>query len=650
MLKFRESVITFFLIFSILFAQEKASSEKAEEYKKRYEEAVNLYKKGSYYSAIDTIYPVLLNPENPYYPYGLFLMSKIYLHVGKKTGKKDFLVKALYFLNTYLYSSKDATDHWDFYFTRGNIYENLFQYEKALSDYKISYIKAKTQKEQTYSIISLLRTAAWTSNLDIATKYLILINIEELSKKEKSEFYFVKGLLAFKQEDYKNAFFYLSKVYKKYEQLLIDNPYYYLIVAETAYRYGNIKFSQQLFRRIISSIKDPYIIRQALIRLGDIEIKQKHPVYGFNYYYSIIEKYPKSREASIAKLKILAEGISFKKIKEKINYLKKEDEDFKKSFRFVFKTWISNRNNYLGDFSFGNLGYIILGYKSEKLFKKLIWELSLLSPYTLKYEHIEHIKPLWKPRLLEVDIKKLCSLYTTNPEFFKKVFYDDRKVIVRILNALFSCGKISEELDLSLFIDKKWNNRTSHLLLAKAYLDNKEYQKAINILSKTKDSSCLYFKIKIQASLLLGKKPDMDISNIEKVCKEDEEAKIYEGIAFFLSGKKNKAINTILSVKNLSLFYEKDPFIKNSIKKLLIELLSKKNYKEVYKISIKILKEKPDDCFFSSIGLISGIRLNKGEELSILYKNIVNCSLKIANIAKNMYKDYIVEKEIKKNG
>ena len=659
MLKFRESVLILLVFFSFLFAKEEKTEytdndtkryqsifteEELKRLKKQYQIAVDMFKKGSYYSAIESVYPVLLKPENPYYPYGLFLMSKIYLHIGKKTGKKDFIVKALYFLNTYLYTSKDATDHWDFYYTRGSIYENLFQYERALSDYKISYLKAKTPEEQFKSLISLLRTAAWTKKLDIATRYLILVNLEELSKKEKHEFLFVKGLLAFKQGRYKEAFENLSKVYKEYEQLLIDNPYYYLIVAETAYRYGKLKFSQQLFRRIISTIKDPFIIRQALLRLGDIELKLKHPVYAFNYYYSIIEKYPESQEAKIAKLKILSAGEKFPKIKEKIILLKKKDEDFEKPFRFVFKMWISNRNNYLGDFALGNLGYLVLGINSEKLFKKLLWELSLVSPSSLKYEHIEYIKNLWERPLLQLDNRKVCQLYTTNPSFFKKVFSYDRTVMKKILFSLFVCGKTDEEVDLAKFLNSKWKDKEAKLLLAKSYLDNKEYKKAVNLLKNIKDSSCDYYKIKVQASLLIGVKPDVSMSKMENACKNNLEAKVYQGLAYYISGDKKKALKILTSIKDLYSFYSKDPFVKESIRKLLDDFISQKNYKNAYLLA-KSLGEK--DCYILSVSLIASVRLKKEKEAEKLYSKIKNCSIKLSQIAKNIYKDFTLLKEMR---
>jgi len=178
MLKFKESVLLLLALFFYGFAgndipqnntaqiNEKTkriifSKEEIKRFKNSYKTALDMFKKGSYYSAIEAIYPVLRKPENPYYPYGLLLMSKIYLHIGKKTGKKDFLVKALYFLNTYLYSSKEPTDNWDFYYTRGSIYENLYQYEKALTDYKLSYVKAKSPDEQFKSFIRRYRQC-WT--------------------------------------------------------------------------------------------------------------------------------------------------------------------------------------------------------------------------------------------------------------------------------------------------------------------------------------------------------------------------------------------------------------------------------------------------------------------------------------------------------
>ncbi len=654
MLGLKKLLLLILILFLPVFADNDIKNDndmffKKEELKElefRYKTAVDMYRKGSYYSAIEEIYPVLRKFKNPYYPDALFLMSKIYLHIGKKTGKKDFLVKSLYFLNTYLYSSKNATENWDFYYTRGSIYENLYQYEKALSDYKLAYVKAKTPDAQFKSLIALLRTAAWMNNIDIATRYLFLINLEELSKKQKNEFLFVKGLLNFQQGKYKEAFNSLSKVYKEYEQLLIDNPYYYLIVAETAYRYGKLTFAQQLFRRIISTVKDPYIIRNALLRLGDIQLKQNYPVYAFNYYYSVVEKYPKTQEAKIAKLKILSAGEKYKKIKRKINYLKEKDEDFKKPFVFVFKTWISNRNNYLGDFAFGNFAYMVLNIKSENLFKKFLWELSLLSSSSLKYEHKEHIYNLLKDVLPKTDTKKICLMYTTNPDFFKKVFIKNWSVVSYIINSLYLCGKNKYELSLAKYADQNWNTKNSKLTLAKAYLDNKMYSKAIKILKNIKDNSCRYYKINVQASLLMNKKPDVSLPQMERACVNDKEANVYLAVAYYLNNKPEKAVNKLVSIENLSNYYRNDPFIKNSIRKIINELLAKKDYQSVHKLVLTLTKGVEKDCYLNSIGLITSVRTDDKKNIKIFLDKINTCSSEISKIAKNIYKTYKVVKEI----
>ncbi len=653
MLKFRESVfILIFILIFTAFAQQdndNLSQKEVEKYKKMYNTAVDMFKKSSYYSAIDEIYPVLLNPKNPYYPYGMFLMSKIYLHIGKKTGKKDFLVKALYFINTYLYTSKDATQNWDYYYTKGNIYENLFQYEKAISYYKVSYVYALDNDQQFKSIIGLLRTAAWTKKLDIATRYLILINADELSKSQKNEFYFVKGLLSFKQEKYKEAFSYLSKVYKEYEQLLIDNPYYYLIVAETAYRHGKLKFSQQLFRRIISVIKDPYIIRQALLRLGDIELKLNHPVYAFNYYYSIIEKYPESEESKIAKLKILSSQYFYRDIKRKVLILKEKDEDFKKPFIYAYKVWISNRNNYLGDFALGNLGLMTFKLNYDPLFKKFLWELSLVASGSIKYEHAEYIDKLWRGDLLKMENKKVCDIYLSNPNFIDKVFIDDKPVAEKILYDLWRCGETKKELKFAKKISQRWKDKKSKLLLSKAYLDNKQYKKAISILNKIKDNSCLYYKVKVQSLLLIGQKPDVNLTNMEKVCKEDTNAKVYEALAYYSIGDINKAIKLLTSLKEkLGDIYIKDPFVKETLNEIIEKSIAENKYARVYPLLKTLTLSLKENCFINANTLIVAVRLKKEKEAEEFFEKVKVCSSDIAEVAKSIYESYKVLKEAKK--
>ncbi|MDQ7055240.1 MAG: tetratricopeptide repeat protein [Persephonella sp.] len=346
---------------------EQHTQEHINVFKEKYNLAVLMYRRGSYYTALNILSKLILERDNPYYPDALFLSAKIYLHLGVKTGIKEFLHKALYYLNTYSYSANNPFK-WEFYYIKGNIYENMFMYERALATYKMAFGKAKTKKEQFKTIIGILRTAAWLKRLDIFTRYLILVNLEELSETEKREFEFVKGLAEFQKRNYAEAIKYLTPVYENYEQYLIENPNYYLIIGENAYRLGDHRFAKKVFRRIISIVKDESVIRKATLRLGDIALKNEDRILAFNYYYRVLTRYPDTEEAKVAKLKLIALS-SYKDIKKKL--LHSEDKDFKDPFMFVLKTLVLNRNNYVGFFALGNFGRFAINSESDEIFKNL---------------------------------------------------------------------------------------------------------------------------------------------------------------------------------------------------------------------------------------------------------------------------------------
>jgi len=521
MLRFKIAVLILFFFWGTALSQEKQpvpeekqkkvySSEEIKQFEEEFKLALRMYKRGSYYTALNILSKLITDRYNPFYGKSLFLMAKIYLHLGRKTGLKEFIQKAMYYLNTYSYSVENPFD-WEFYYTKGNIYENLYMYERALAMYKKAFSMADTPKKQFKTVVAILRVAAWLKRMDIITRYIVLVNLEELSEKEKREFEFVKGLVEFERGNYKEAVKYLIPVYKTYEEYLIENPDYYLIVGENAYRLGDYSFAKKVFKRIISIVKDESVIRRALLRLGDIALKEGDKILAMNYYYEIVKKYPNTDEATIAKLKLIALGKKDKDIH--IRLLTSKDRDFQDPLGFVLKALVLNRNNYVGFFALADFGLMVLDSKSEKLFDKLVHELSLVNISRMKYEHIEYIRQLWVPELYRLSHMRICKLFASNKRFFYTVL--DRKSLEYFYTSLKKCGKLKMAFEIADFLYKKWRDDRSVLLLSDAYYSLEKYRKSVEILKKVKNKNCRYY-ILLSKNYIFLKKADIIISAVGK--------------------------------------------------------------------------------------------------------------------------------------
>ncbi|WP_457640487.1 tetratricopeptide repeat protein [Persephonella sp.] len=645
---FKLILITFLIIITPSFSQQDAVSEiqekqesvfkslSEEEATRLYREAVKMYKRKSYYSALNLLTKLITHRDNIYYSDALFLTAKIYLELGRKTGKKGLIQKALNYLNKYSYTAKKAYT-WDFYYTKGNIYENLYMYERALASYKLAFYRAVTKRQQFKTVAAILRTAAWTKKMDLVTRYIVLVNVEELSHEEKKEFEFIKGLLEFQKGNYEKAYQYLSKIYKEYEPYLIENPYYYFIFAENTYRTGKYYLAKQIFRRIISLIKDEEIIRRSLLRLGDIFNIKGDKITAFNYYYSIIEKYPDSREAKVAKLKILAMSDD-PRIKKKIKLI--EDEDFKKPLRFVYRMLVSNRNNYIGNFAFGNFGNIVLKSKNDRLFHELVKEISLIYPERMLYEHKEYINKLWKNELLDLEYQKSCELYITNKNFFKSVF--DRKVLIKIVKDLKLCGKEKSRIDLAEWILKRWNDDRSRLLLAQVYFEEGMYTKSLSTLKNIKNKDCNYYKLLAKNKIELQQADKKLLKTLDR-CKKDTETIILKSIISFQLGNIDRTLMYLDQVKNeIYKFYE-NRFYNKYLIYIVEKSFSLNRYREIFNI-LKPVSEKIDECDLNSFLLISAVRIGL-KSIDKYAEKIKNCKTLWTQVAENIYEDYLLMEE-----
>ncbi|WP_219428866.1 tetratricopeptide repeat protein [Persephonella hydrogeniphila] len=618
--------------------------EEIKQLEEDYRLALQMYRRGSYYTALNVLSKLVRDRNNPFYGKALFLMAKIYLHLGRKTGLKEFIQKAMYYLNTYSYSVENPFD-WEFYYTKGNIYENLYMYERALAMYKKAFSMADTPKKQFKTVVAILRVAAWLKRMDIITRYIILVNLSELSEKEKKEFEFVKGLVEFEKGNYKEAIKYLIPVYKTYEEYLIENPDYYLIVGENAYRLGDYSFAKKIFKRIISIVKDESVIRKALLRLGDIALKEGDKILAMNYYYEVVKKYPDTDEAVIAKLKLIALGKRDRDIQ--IRLLTSEDKDFKDPLGFILKALVLNRNNYVGFFALADFGFMVLGSKSEKLFDKLVHELSLVNISRMKYEHIEYIRELWEPELYRLNYMRVCKLFSSNEKFFYTVF--DRKMLEHFYSNLKKCGKLKMAFDIANFLYNKWKDDRAVLLLADAYYSLEKYKKSVEILKKIKNKNCQYY-ILLSKNYIFLKKADISlIDRIKNRCKKESvEKRVVISYLFLENGQVEKAFKTVEPVTDkLPDYYTKTVIGKMFIRKIVYLLFEKELYQQALKILIPLSERLKKDCDINSWVLVAAVRTDMEKLIEKYRQRIQQCNTEWSLIAKNIYEDYQVIRGLK---
>lgn len=645
MLRLKSVIIYLVLIITFCsFANEKQASipsEKAQISKKLYQEALKYYRLKSYYSALDVLYKLTSNKKDPYYVPATFLLAKVYISIARKTGIKKYLTYADYLLNIYLSSKKKVG--WNYYYTKGYLFEIWGFYERAMFYYKTSLFITNDKNKYFKSLIGILRTSIWFNKLDIITRYAIKLSLKDLFKHEENpEIVFLKGLYLFKQKKYNEAYKYLYKTYKENEAYLIENPEFYYIVAENMYRIKKYNFAKQLFRRIVSITQDLEIIRKSILRLGDIDIKQKDFSSAFNHYYYLATDYKGTKEATIAKLKIIG-YMDIPEIKRRVE--NSDDKDLKNPLKFVVLTLITNRNSRLGRYALADFGNIVFKYNSDFLYKKLSWELSILEVDRLSYEEKEYFRWLWKDKLLKIKPARVCLLYTSNKKFFIEVF--DKDYLVKLSKILEKCPK-NQNIDLLKRLVKKYKDENLKILLAKAYYRVSKYKKSIETLKSTKLKNCTYYIILLKDLVMLNQADKIaNYLNYLSTCNNKEK---YLILAFYylLNNKVQEAYDLIKSNLDIVLNkYNKDAFYKKVLELMVDKLIYQGQYEKVLQVISKIAEKYKEDCNINSWLLIGIIRTNATSNVDKVYEKIKNCNTRWAVLAKNIYEDWKLERRAK---
>ena len=610
---------------------------------KLYQKGLNQYRLGSYSVALD-YFMKLLKPNSKYYSKALLMLSKTYYAIGRKTGDKKFFWQALNYLQLYFISKRNEKLPWDYYYTKARIYEALSFYEQALAIYRVAFLKAKTQSEKIDTTIGIVRTALWSQRKDIADVYFVLVSTSKnLSPFQKREILFLKGLILFLKGDYDRALPFFLKLYREFEDYLIDNPDYYFYVAEDIYRDGNLNLSEQLFRRIISLTKSPEVIRKSFLRLGDIELKKGNRKLAFVYYYAVVRDYPKSNEAIVARLKIIP-MMRFPDIRYRA--LLCGDEAFKEPIPYITKILVNYRTTYVGVYALADLGYLVFKLGApEKVFKRLTWEVSLIFPEQVKYEQREFFRNLWKFYLMELPSKKMCELYRSNPRFFQEIF--GKEVLLRIERSLKVCNCRRLRIELLKFMINRWKSDEDRLLLAEALFDDRDFKEALDVLNKIKNkNSCEYKILKAKINLITESRLGIrDIYKFISACNKRKslDVKAITLIYFVDSGDLNKAYSYLKKNKHLLDKLKKNMLLRLAVLKLLDSAILNGYYNLSFIISKELVKMGNGDCYVGSFYTISSVRLEKLNDARKGYSLIKDCVDDFALVAKTAYEDAVLE-------
>jgi tetratricopeptide (TPR) repeat protein len=601
------------------------------------------YKIGSYSTALEHFLNSLV-PGSKIYHDSLLWIAKTYYAIGRKTGDKKYLWQALSHLQLFLAEAKQGQElNWNYYYTKAKIYEGLGFYEQALANYRVAFLKAKTNSEKIETTIGIVRTALWLKKPQMAEEYYILISTSKLSPEQEREVEFVKGLLLFIKGEYEKAYPYFYKVYRKYENYLIDNPEYYYLVAENFYRLSQFTFAEQLFRRIISLTRDKSIIRRSLLRLGDIELRKGNHKLAFIYYYSVIRDSPDSPESLVARLKIIP-LLSIPDVKYRAELSK--EKAFKDPIKYIAKLLVNYRTTYVGIYALADFGYLVLSLNSPQvIFDRLTWEVSLLFPEKVKYEQREFIRKLWTPYLLSLDDKRACSLYRANPRFFQEIF--NRKVLLKFASSLKACNMRKLRISLLDFMVKRWRKDQDIIMMAGALYEEREFKDALRFLSYVKNREvCDYWKLYFKLGMYLPLKLP-EVQKLFKLCgKEDSDALALAVYYLVKNGKLNKAFGLFEENKEkLVELYSSMETVKACLEVLMEENLVSGNYDVVFSIANSLIEGGFEDCHTLAFYTISGTRLMKDVERE--FEKLSLCKDSFAHLAQIIYKDSLLEREVR---
>ncbi len=605
-----------------------------------YRKGVKQFSIGSYSTALD-YFLKLLKPDSRYYSKSLLMLAKTYYAIGRKTGNKRFFWQALNYLQLYFISQKNKKLPWDYYYMKARIYEALSFYEQALAIYRVAFLAAKTEQQRIDTTLGIVRTAVWSRRMDIVDEYFILVSTAKLNPQEEREVEFLKGLILFSEGKYKKSLPYFFKLYKEFEDYLIDNPEYYLLVAEDIYRTGELTLAEQIFRRIVSLTKDPFVIRRAILRLGDIELRKGNRKLAFIYYYSVIRDYPDSEEAYVARLKIIP---MMDDPQIKYRALLSGDRAFKDPINFIASVLVNYRTTYVGIYALADLGYLVFKLGAPRnVFRRLLWEVSLVFPQQVKYEQREFIRYLWEPYLMKLRPEKACQLYRSNPEFFQSIF--GKRVLLKIASDLKKCNQRRLRIELISYMLNRWKDDNSRLLMAEALFEDKDFSGALKVLKEVKDKNTCRYRLLYSEILIISGKGVINPDSFLKKCRNKKDIKLSAVVVAFYSqlGNIDSAFKIYLEArKGLLKRYGRDIVVRAALDALLEEALLKGHYDVALKISSDLLNSGYRNCLVGSYFTLSAVRAGELKLAEKGFREIKACVDNLSFLAKTAYEDAVL--------
>ncbi len=620
-----------------------AQEEERKKQQRLFERAEEAYRVGSYYEAVDKLGSLVKNPESDYFIPALLLSGKIYLKIGSKTGVQKYLWTAIAYLN--LYMGRVDSPEWEYYYIKGMVYENLDFPERAEVFYKKAIETATTKKETAKGLVGLMRIAVWKRKIDLPTKYLILENIQMLKTSAAVEYDFIRGMNQFLKKNYEKALHFFQRTYRNNEHYLIDNPDYYLLVAESAYRDKKYQIAEHFFRRIIAVVKSSDVMQKALMRMGDLAWRQGNMKSAANYYFLVAKKFPDTDLATVAKLKLIYLAKNDLKITDELMAL--DEEAFSDPEHYVTLSLVKNRTNFVGRYALANFGEMALGLNTTLLDERLSWEISLIGTSRLDFEQREYIKALWKPRILSLAPERICVLYPANSAFFKTVF--DRSVLMHISQALNRCGSYEARLDLLRFIAQRWHTDEDLLLLSSFLFDEEKYADAVQALQGVQSKGCAYAKLAAKSKVMR----QQDIAPEQKLlqtCADDDTVATMLKAYYRLRHGASEAA-TQFAMNHLDFLeneYSKQRTGHRFVKELILVLLHDKQYAKAQQILLPMTKVIKDNCFLNSMVLLSSIRTGNGEQVEAQAGRLGACNTDWAAIAMRVYESYSLSQRAEK--
>ena len=112
-----------------------------------------------------------------------------------------------------------------------------------------------------------------------------------------------------KMSYYKEAAKIIDYVEKRWPRYYLDDPLFLLLSAETAYRLDDYPRAKKLYLEYYNILPKAESMDLVLARLGDVYLRQGEKILAKQFYDRVIDNFPNSDGAQIAKMRLAEEGV-----------------------------------------------------------------------------------------------------------------------------------------------------------------------------------------------------------------------------------------------------------------------------------------------------------------------------------------------------